>query len=385
VTLVGYSFKAAVNSAIYSGFIKDQHSSTLAQCSTGNCTWDPFPTLAVCGKCTNITDQIEHDSGGSYVSQYGLYLQGFSLSDNTGYINSTIHVVKEEAGTGNATLIHIGMIGRTDKVGDGGTGYIQAEDCVLQYCVQVIQPNFTSGLFSEKVLANFTQWNSSYNLSSGSNPIYSPSGSLINWPDPLSLTKQTDLQSDLNTNFTIDPWALLEQRKWLGTMLDVKVWADEEEDISYNASDAGVVEAIYSNGIGNLSNTMNAMSESLTTQMRIAPAVWEDITGLTNKTTGVAHEMIAIVHVAWLWLIFPAVVEIVGVAFVLATIILNSRSEAKLWKTSVLPMLFHGLDDELRKTTRGFEELNRMEEEAEKLRVRLGVAPLEGSTMLLKA
>jgi hypothetical protein len=251
--------------------------------------------------------------------------------------NSSVHPI-QEISTGNLTLIHVSIIGRTGKVGNGNEfGSVQAEDCVLQYCVQAIQSNFTSGVFSEKILANFTQWASSYDPSLGAIETY--------------FTEQSGTPSGPKTNFTIDPSAFSDQQDWLELLLNVQVWDNYIDDLYYNGTTPGAVDAIYSNGIGNYSSTINAMAESLTTHMRVAPSVAEGITGLTNKTTGVALKMVVIVHVEWFWLILPAIVEVGGVIFVIATILLSSRSKAKLWKTSVLPLLFHGLESDLRKNT----------------------------------
>lgn len=50
------------------------------------------------------------------------------------------------------------------------------------------------------------------------------------------------------------------------------------------------------------------------------------------------------VSVNWLWIILPAALVVLSVVFLLLTILTNKRQRLRLWKTSLLAVLFHGLD-----------------------------------------
>ena len=52
-----------------------------------------------------------------------------------------------------------------------------------------------------------------------------------------------------------------------------------------------------------------------------------------------------IVQVQWIWFIYSIVVTLLTFGFLVATIVQSSSQRIKVWKSSILPVLFHGLDD----------------------------------------
>ena len=57
---VGSDSKYALYEAIY-GIAGDNNKATPV-CPTGNCTWGPFSSLAVCSACTNLTSLLRFDT-----------------------------------------------------------------------------------------------------------------------------------------------------------------------------------------------------------------------------------------------------------------------------------------------------------------------------------
>lgn len=53
------------------------------------------------------------------------------------------------------------------------------------------------------------------------------------------------------------------------------------------------------------------------------------------------------VQAEWKWLIFPMALEALGILLLVATIAISHVQHTRLWKSSVLPLLYHGLDDVL--------------------------------------
>ncbi|KAK3073299.1 hypothetical protein LTR53_005251 [Teratosphaeriaceae sp. CCFEE 6253] len=66
----------------------------------------------------------------------------------------------------------------------------------------------------------------------------------------------------------------------------------------------------------------------------------------TDTLTGNITTTEVYVLVRWEWLILPIVLEVAAVAFLLAAAILTGSRKVKLWKSSVLPYLYHGLEQE---------------------------------------
>lgn len=55
-----------IKSAVYNGLFAENNkpwTSLPVSCETGNCTWEPFDTLAVCNTCTDMTPFLQRDCG----------------------------------------------------------------------------------------------------------------------------------------------------------------------------------------------------------------------------------------------------------------------------------------------------------------------------------
>jgi hypothetical protein len=50
------------------------------------------------------------------------------------------------------------------------------------------------------------------------------------------------------------------------------------------------------------------------------------------------------VRVSWGWLVLPTVLVVTGLVFLGSSVIVNRGQGLRLWKSSVLAVLFHGLD-----------------------------------------
>ena len=64
---------------------------------------------------------------------------------------------------------------------------------------------------------------------------------------------------------------------------------------------------------------------------------------------GTAYEMSTYVHIRWGWIALPAIVVLMTGAFLAAAMLRSRTTRTKLWKSSALAMLFHGLDVDTRK------------------------------------
>lgn len=89
------------------------------------------------------------------------------------------------------------------------------------------------------------------------------------------------------------------------------------------------------------------------------------------------------VSVHWAWLTFPTVVILLGLALFVATVLLNTHKKASLWKSSVLPLLYHGLENGSLGDREGdYELMSEMESSANVIKVKLGFTDSMNRTML---
>lgn len=113
-------------------------------------------------------------------------------------------------------------------------------------------------------------------------------------------------------------------------------YGDMDYFLDYNRlekSDADSIEEIASTGL-----------DQVTT--RIANSLTKLALDKSNFTiTGTMSHTKTFVAVRWKWITLPAAVVLLSLAFLLTTILTNSRQKRlALWKSSVLPFLYHGID-----------------------------------------
>ncbi|KAL2832742.1 hypothetical protein BJY01DRAFT_253764 [Aspergillus pseudoustus] len=120
---------------------------------------------------------------------------------------------------------------------------------------------------------------------------------------------------------------------------------------------------------------------------RIAASYTKRALMATNTTvSGTIYNAEVYVSVEWWWIILPAALTVLGLVFLGATIFMNHRRGLKLWKTSILAVLYHGLtrfradDGDVYQEVRDEDDdahatVSRMEKMARGVRVRL--APVD--------
>ncbi|KAL2795139.1 hypothetical protein BJX66DRAFT_337144 [Aspergillus keveii] len=109
------------------------------------------------------------------------------------------------------------------------------------------------------------------------------------------------------------------------------------------------------NRIGLSNNDKSTIAHNLdsimnTTLTRLLHNVAASLTQLgrdrANSTVrGTASVSQAYVRVNWVWISLPATVVVLTLVFLVLTLLANREQGAELWKSSILPVLYHGLDE----------------------------------------
>lgn len=102
---------------------------------------------------------------------------------------------------------------------------------------------------------------------------------------------------------------------------------------------------------------------------------------------GVATTQDSYVAVRWQWLALPAALLVAGCLLLVVTALTSSRKGVRIWKSSILPLLFHGMEPEF--VARNMmiehgqcESVSEMEQVADGIRVDFGLSNEGGRTML---
>lgn len=91
------------------------------------------------------------------------------------------------------------------------------------------------------------------------------------------------------------------------------------------------------------------------------------------------------VSVSWAWITLPASVLALGIIFLGLTILATRHQNLSLWKSAILPVLYHGLDDELVDDYRNEQAtVSQMERNALSVDVKLDISDSRGKLVLRK-
>ena len=102
-----------------------------------------------------------------------------------------------------------------------------------------------------------------------------------------------------------------------------------------------------------------------------------------NETVkGAVERSETYVLVRWAWLALPISLEAMGVTLLLGTVLYTYRRKAPLWKESLLPLLYHGLEELIVREPTSVSNLYGMEQSAMMTVVRLAPSKVDGRTVL---
>lgn len=155
---------------------------------------------------------------------------------------------------------------------------------------------------------------------------------------------------------------------FLGTYFAGSIMTDGDE-----FTGSSVLQTIYNSHnvtFESIQSTFQNISEALTVHMR---QNGDSINSLPVQGQILRSE--TCVHIRWAWLTFPAVLVALTIVF-FASLVIGSRHEqthGQLWKSSPLPLMFHGLHEEtLREYDAGGSvKVSNMEKAAKEVHVRL--------------
>ncbi|KAJ5087256.1 hypothetical protein N7456_010872 [Penicillium angulare] len=107
---------------------------------------------------------------------------------------------------------------------------------------------------------------------------------------------------------------------------------------------------------------------------------------ISNSTVlGTAFTTESYVNVRWVYLTLPAALIVFGIALLGLTAFISSHGKSNLWKTSVLPFLYHGLEDVPTTEDDRLESVSKMEKVADNMKVNLGSSATDSRLLIRRA
>ncbi|CAG8213515.1 unnamed protein product [Penicillium salamii] len=394
-------------------------------CPSGNCTWPAFQSMGMCSQCEELTPKASlkcDDSWGNSTKEdrgwYGLFCyidigqgisgkfyvntrNGFFREDwlaimdypedlvwspytLTRYIDNFTYVgvrnpqaVVAHAKIGLASNHTTGLsplsdIEKTLKV-------MAVTQCALAICSRTYQIAVTNGITSINVSSpNYGQiFNNSDSTSTQNRLCWKPdSGDFTPIPRIPDIANELWASDDIWANrstFSFCPASTYnlglngESTRNLRIDNTSAIW---RQSASY---------AIYTHA-----NMPKISMTGLRTVMKgIAASYTKDALTASEYTIGgtiITTEVY--VRVKWLWVIFPAVLTVLGVIFFISTILVNRGHKLDLWKSSIMAVLFHGLDAWEEKAGDGPSRVSQMEKTAQQIKVNLRASDDHNALML---
>ncbi|TVY21498.1 hypothetical protein LARI1_G002287 [Lachnellula arida] len=422
-TLLPYSMKTAV----YQGLLSSNLISLADppfNCPTGNCTWDPFSTLAVGSQCTDITSHIQLNCSATlchFVAPEDSILQSL-LVNTTEYNVFTIQskvwteypmaALKPYANiTGLLALVQwvkaIGSLSSPNyeiaSITSNTT--FEAVRCAFYLSVREVSVNVTNGVYSEDLLQENSHAGNVPGFFSNGTSSYSYGDDGREHWYPASITGPADISNGIEYH-SINPFGDNNSLVYKPPFATTPPNLNDTFVVSYNAwfdLSSQLIEQGFLNGIvqtgsddplsgndfptllyqaSNVTRAMHSIAGYMTTQMRandsLIPQEAQQNASLiaaNQAVNGNVWVQKQFVTVRWAWLTLPALLLVLACGFLLAAFLKTRKSRVGLWQSSPLVFLFHArLADEAQIGEWKARELNtadQMQSAAEKLSMKI--------------
>lgn len=391
-------------------------------CPSNTCTWPKFTTLGVCSQCHDVADMLEFgcaNDSGEWRREYRQVLSGsqvdlnrtscgwwFNMTSDSPMLMSGYSINKAYSAQADDALVmrilnmrdpltndlywngsmkfanvispitNFALVNAHDRDAVRRHQRPDAYNCVMQWCTKTIEASFSGGVLTEKVLSKFTNDTETYD------PFmvtliddywdYTISHDVIISPPYANETFSVSNNSALSSRFTMDNWApsFLTQAnnsdtQWLRYMN------------GYLPSDGGFQPGTRNTGKaqwianGHIPDAMESIASAVTTVLRNNRRVSQDVLG-----TGPPQ---VYVSVRWGWLAFPMALLLLSLVLLLITM-WQMSSHSRVWKSSSLTVLVHGLSWDARHEFRNVRTMQGIREKAAHMQVFLNPEK-EGGTI----
>lgn len=320
---LGLSTKAS----FYDGIMASSISDLPTFCGTGNCTWPTFPSLAVCGNCTNFDVDPSKNCPGrgqgcTYTTPSGTSITAPG-GDSTGY-HFTVAPTLNVSGSGSQAVFSKFDIISVTKSRDSTSA--EAYQCALCFCLQSYDLRVVDGQQTTNIIGNWSQAEFSAASSSHFDEFHF-----------------VDIPADMNANpstrysVPVESITVLENfmaSKMIGNSSNVDNRADYSSDW---------IQAMQ-NSSSDLATWITRLTLSMTNDIRISGALDTNNRGNQYQYTGTAFTQLPHVQVNWYWVIYPLSLMILAFLYLIQTVWRTARDHVSAWKGDSLPMLFAHID-----------------------------------------
>ncbi|KAI0141634.1 hypothetical protein GGR57DRAFT_487073 [Xylariaceae sp. FL1272] len=306
----------STRAAIYDGILAASVSEPVVTCDTGNCTWPIYPSLAVCGSCseaqfnTSCHDDCVYsmDSGTSlYVPTSDVFESRFTVASSSEQ-NRLRRDTVSRAVISTFDMMSLQRSRQKPKT--------QAYRCELWFCLQSYSMTATNGVGNRTVV---DEW--SYSMFSADNSEY------------VFLDIPAEMNTDALAKYSVPEDAV----ETLGNFMNKLMIGNATRVGSTATFDNDWIEAMEDAATKNLTKWISNLAASLTMDIQQTGAVDPE---RNFEYNGTAFQLLPLVVVNWYWVTYPISLMILAILYLMQTVWTTARDEVCAWKCEALPMLF---------------------------------------------
>jgi hypothetical protein len=334
---------------------------TAPYCPSGNCTWPEFTTLGVCSACIDASNQniiVNQTRSGEWPDSTGVGWD-LTVANNARLfafggmnISTAYDLTTPLFANVSEPIVNVTSLFQRTQGGAPGLPLFVTE-CVMYFCWQRIRSTMTTGKLTENVVSTWTDDQIPFYPDTAE--MESDDTGAMGMASTISGTVFRGIQNGLIDLLTADEYAQMaeggreiyvpngpfQSLQGIGSTRTAQIIYQAQsgtvpvdgidDDVEDNQSNNKTIPSV---GLGNL---LQNISISITNLMR-------NVDNTTAPAVGQVWNTETIVHVRWIWFIYPIAVIVLTLLFLVATIVQSSTQHIKVWKSSILAVLFHGFD-----------------------------------------
>lgn len=310
---------------------------SLLNCSAGNCTWPEFTTLGVCGSCRNVTTLSQKKCPDERISYHETLRTcnyttpgGENLTATAGpagsatyfytMLNSTASTPVETNNMSEANIVNVSIlrVQSSPRTNIGLPDDAEIHECALQWCTRTYGAVPSAGLATKSRLVR-------------SDPLF--------WNE----LKRIDLLQYYEIGSRDS-----EQQKYLLNVVDM-IGTEHILSSLFSTSMASQLSRVSVDEGFSISRTLYKTSNLSTTFETVATSMTNRLRSGRNLTevSGQAWGNETYIEVDWPWIALPSALILLTAVLLVTSALLSRREKLWLWKSSLLPYLFYGLEREV--------------------------------------
>ncbi|MCJ1466309.1 hypothetical protein MMC07_004928 [Pseudocyphellaria aurata] len=360
---------AAMYDGMFSGALSDPNLS----CSTGNCTFPPFKTLAVCSECQNITDALSKQCHSQIDPLFTFCEHSLpnGLKMNKTFEMRTLATGGRLESVGPPpypqSILNFTGIWSGPPVEDPGVGVerpkreaalstkdVSATQCFLYWCVNTMQAAVMNGQTSETKMDSwynetalpFEDVAFNFDVLTSENATWNLKPPLLN-------------ANDSSFDFVVARYASEALNLWLVDHLTISTSPHFLDDDGvenacghYRYCNAGCFDPDKERILeSNVTAMFEKLAATMTRKLRstsidsqsLSPASLHVLGVGPVKGTATSREIRVLVR--WPWLAFPVALLLMALVFFFLTLLSTSRHQLEIWKLSPFPLIFNRIID----------------------------------------